>query len=145
MFHMLGNVQRTNNTTIEKVKESFVSHPMSYGELVNPVCFTDEQWGVFKRLLARLAKERKAENKKPLKKNQPIHRTIIRNHFCEDDIIQFDETKPIVRICTDTFDIVIYKNLQNSLKNFHNVEKENVIKCLRGQVHSACGYFWIQK
>lgn len=103
MFHMLGIANNTDNEIVTKVKKSFVSHPKIEGEYVTPVCFNDEQWGVFKKMLARIAKERKMEKKKP-----PVKRFVTRNHFCEDEMLQYDENKSIVRICTDSFVIVTY-------------------------------------
>ena len=145
MFHMLGVSTCTNTEKLLSVKKEFVSHPNKFHELKTPVCFDDEQWFVFKRMLARIAKERKLSSKKSDEKPMVTRNKVIRNHVCEEDLIEIDEWSRIVKICIDSFKVETYKNFTEAVRGLKYHEKENIIKCLRGQVNNACGYYWVQK
>jgi hypothetical protein len=135
MFKLLSTeYDRQNQDIIANVKQSFCEHPVVEGPFRTPVCFDDEQWHVYKRMIARIAKERsKPKEKKTLR---------VRNHRDEKEpMTNFDG--PIASICDKTFVVRKFKNFDHAMDGRSRFERMEITKCLKGFVDKIEGYYWI--
>lgn len=125
-----------NHDIVRNIRETCSNHP-KHSTLKETGCTVvdDEGWKIYKKMIAYLAKERRQKaNIKTV--TQKKVRTKRDENF---EPISYD-TNRIVRICVDTYNMKRMKleDIQESTTYVNNV-----IKCLRGDISTFDGYFWI--
>jgi len=137
MFRMLGCSALMNQDIVSSILDSFTSHPNAPPAPADGcMIMNDDQWAVYKKQLAREAKERK--NKKPAA--QPAKRQVRNQRDSTFEPIEYSG-KGFVSICTSRFSIRKFVCVDNvpGDRVYHNA----VIACLRGETPFFDDYFWI--
>ena len=138
MFRMLGCSALMNQDIVNRIKASFMSHPVSAPVPTGGcVVMDDEQWAVYKKKLAREAKERKAAKNQVA---QPAKRTVRNQRDTSFDPIEYSG-KGLVSICTSRFSIRKFVCVDDVPGD--RVYRDKVVACLRGETPFFDDYFWV--
>jgi len=130
-----------NQNKVDEIRKCMTQYPVAE-PWDSPKVFVldDEGWKTYKNMMARIAKGRTIA-KKP---STNVSKKCIRDHRDETfDPIEFSVNNQIVRICTTTFSIMKFENFDEAVTGYRNVEKNEVLKTLRGDLSSFGGYYWI--
>ncbi|APC25631.1 hypothetical protein BST79_gp118 [Only Syngen Nebraska virus 5] len=131
-----------NQNKVNEIRNCMFHHPVSE-PVETPKVFVldDEGWKTYKKMMARIAKERKISKTKTVTN---VSKKCIRDHRDETfEPIEYSVNNQIVRICTTTFSITKFKNFDEAVVGYQNVAKNEVLKTLRGDLSSFDNYFWI--
>ncbi|AGE53454.1 hypothetical protein ATCVGM07011_213L [Acanthocystis turfacea Chlorella virus GM0701.1] len=141
MFPVLPMISSTfvmNQDIVDRIRASFTSHPVAPPIPAGGcVVMDDEQWAVYKKNLAREAKERKAA-KKPVA--QPAKRMVRNQRDTSFEPIEYSG-KGFVKICTTRFSIQKFVCIDDVPGD--RVYRDKIVACLRGETPFFDGYFWI--
>ena len=126
----------SNRDIVRRIHESCTVHP-TYSPPKETGCMVmdDDQWKVYKKTIASIAKERR----QPKVDKTAVFKKKIRNQRDENfETIPYDANR-ILRICTDTFAIC-----RTKVEDIHEPTTyvNDVIKCLRGDIDTFDCYFW---
>ncbi|AGE53047.1 hypothetical protein PBCVFr5L_030R [Paramecium bursaria Chlorella virus Fr5L] len=128
--------------TDERVREilsTMTSHPapeMLPAHETKCLVLDDYQWIVYKKHLARVAKERK-QTKPTVEKKKKVRDRRDTNF----EAIELT-SDPVVRICDVTFYMKTFESVDDVTDD--KTYKSHVTKALRGEIDRFDGYFWIQ-
>ena len=126
---------------IAEIKSTMTHHPPVYEPLpqeTSCIVLDDDQWYVYKKHIARVAKERVAK-KTPVKNAK---KRKVRD--CRDmDISAIEIVQgKIFRICDATFCITNFDNIDEATTD--KVYRSHICQALRGDIDRFDGYFWCQ-
>jgi hypothetical protein len=136
MFYGYENTRRI----IAEIKSTMTHHPV-YEPLAHEtqcLVLDDDQWNIYKKHLARIAKERSAK-KKPI--NNAKKRKVRDRRDMEIEAIEIVQGK-IIRICDTTFCVTKFNTIDEVTTD--KTYRSHVCQALRGDIGSFGGYFWIQ-
>lgn len=121
-----------NHDLVRSINASFTDHP-KYQQIHESGCrvMDDDQWTVYKKMLARIAKERKTT------KTVTQTRKVRDRRDVDYEPIDWNGKK-IMKICDSSYFMEIFKNVPGD-----SVYSNHVIKCLRGEIDRFDGFFWI--
>ena len=138
MFHMLG-IYKPYSVKVEEIKKTFslpvFVHP--FEPYIPGVCFDDEQWSAHKRMISRIAKERK-QQKPP--QTRILHETRYREPPVSHTIIG-----KIVGIDEKTFEITKYATIDAATKHLIPANRNKIVRCIADRGDTACGCYWIHE
>jgi hypothetical protein len=136
MFHGDANAFRI----IQEIKASMTHHPVYEPLTHETTCMVldDEQWHVYKKHLAKVAKDRKTKTSTTSEKKKKVRD----RRDMEIEAIEIS-SDPIVRICDATFCITKFKNIEEVSTD--KVYCSHVLQALRGDATGFGGYFWCQR
>jgi len=146
MFNMLcsGKFYHDENVA-RQIQSTLNSHPI--GQLMDAtpcIVFDDEGWDIYKRNMAKRAKERKKEKSTaaPKSNTKPL---LVRSNNRDNTFerIQLDSTKKVVRICKSSYEIIKYGNFDEIKKTYIKIEADRIYSILTGECDSN-DYFWTQ-
>lgn len=135
---MIGSAFVMNQDIVNRIRASFTSHPVApHIPTGGCVVMDDEQWAVYKKNLAREAKERKAAKKSVA---QPTKRMVRNQRDTTIEPIEYSG-RGFVSICTTRFSIRKFVCVDDVPGD--RVYRNAVIACLRGETPFFDDYFWI--
>jgi hypothetical protein len=121
---------------IAEIRASFTSHPVAEHIQTGCIVLDEFQWGVYKKSLAKLAKERKTPKK-------IVSKTKVRDRRdMETPSIEITSGH-IIRICVRSFSITKFENIEDITSD--PVYKSHVYQALRGDSDRFDGFFWTIK
>jgi hypothetical protein len=123
---------------VEEIRSS-MTHPPMYEPLAHETrCFVldDDQWHIYKKSLAKIAKERKTKTPINTAKRRKVR------EFRDMDIPAIEISNgSIVCICDTTFGITKFKNMDEVSAD--KVYCSHVRQALRGDIDRFDHYFWV--
>lgn len=146
MFNMLcsGRFYHDENV-MWQIQATLNTHPIGQTMDATPcVVFDDEGWDIYKRNLAKQAKERKKEKSTAGTKSNTKLLVRSNNRDSTFERIALDDTKKIVRICRSTYVITKYKNFDEIKKLYTKIEADGIYSILTGECDSN-DFFWTQQ
>jgi hypothetical protein len=121
---------------IAEIRASFTSHPVAEHIQTGCIVLDDFQWGIYKKSIAKLAKERKPKAPVVSKKKVRDRRDM--------DIEAIEITSGLIyRICERRFSITKFENIEEIASD--PVYRSHVYQALRGDSDRFDGYFWTIK
>jgi hypothetical protein len=125
---------------IAEIKSTMTHHPV-YEPLAHEtqcMVLDDDQWCIYKKHIARVAKERSVK-KTPT--NNAKKRKVRDRRDMEIEAIEIVQGK-IIRICDTTFCVTKFDNIDEVTTD--KVYRSHVCQALRGDICSFDGYLWCQ-
>ena len=135
----VGSVVDDTSALVHHIKSLLTSHPvvaMMDDDTEKCIVMDDDQWFLYKKHMARIAKERSKAKKKPA---TVVAREKVRNQ--RDTTMEAIEVAgTIVRFCETKFCFTKFSSVKSITTD--PVERSNIYAALRDGV-SYDGYFWV--